>query len=244
MRVLLTRPLRESAELATILARCGHSAIQSPLLDIVALAWDMPHDAVDALVLTSQNAVPQNHLDVLQGMPCFCIGAATAVAARAAGLNVVSHAQGDRAKLIADIAAAKPRHVLFLSGHQERADLIAALAALDIPATKRIVYRADAIAGFSADAHEALVQNNIDWVLLFSPRSAGEFCRHLAQLPTGIAASLRLACLSEAVADVCRANQEADWAQVAVANTPSLQALLAAAGLLCDSVSEYVKDQS
>jgi uroporphyrinogen-III synthase len=245
MRVLLTRPLRESLQLAHILSLCGHEGIVSPVLEIVPVAWGLPAAEIDAVVLTSQNAVPETHLDILKNIPCFCIGDATATAARAAGLTVASQAGGDRCALVAEIAAANPAQVLFLSGHQERADLIAELAAAHITATKRIVYRAVPLPEFSPEASQALQQNAIDWVVLYSPRSARLFCGLLAQVPMAGAPEFQLACLSEAVAGAWRAVPGASGASsLVVANTPSTQALLAAARLLCDSAMEYVKDQS
>ncbi len=239
MQVLLTRPLAQSRAMAEILALCDHKAIISPLLHIVPLAWDFPEAQIDALVLTSQNAVPQQHLDALKNIPAYCIGAASAEAARAAGLAVAGDANGDRAALVTLLAAHKPQRALFLSGHTERADLIAELAAVGVPTLKRTVYRADATA-LSALAIDAISENKIDWALLFSPRSAALFASHCNALTALQKNRLRLACLSSAVAEACGA----DWAHVTIAAQPSTAHLLAAAGLLCDRAATYVRSLS
>jgi uroporphyrinogen-III synthase len=226
MRFLLTRPYKDSMRLADLVQEAGHTAIVSPLLEIVPLPWTMPDAQVDAVVLTSHNAVSQQHLQELSGLTCYCIGAATADAAHVSGLNVVAHAEGERAGLVAKIAADKPRHVLFLSGHLERADLIAELAQAGVMATKKLAYEAQELPAFSHAAHDALSRQEIDWVLLYSPRSATVFCR-LFDAPKS---SVRLACLSSAVADTCGA----DWAQIVVAAQPSTSSLLAACGIMCD----------
>jgi uroporphyrinogen-III synthase len=230
MRVLVTRPEKDSAALAESIRRAGHEAIVSPLLDIVPVGWEMPETGISALVLTSQNAVTPVHADILNRYPCFCIGAATAEAARAAGYDVIAHAEGDRAGLIAALAARKLKHVLFLSGHVERADLVAELAAVDILTTKRIVYEAQARTAFSPDAAHALADNSIDCILLFSPRSAEIFCNLLQSLPGVQQSRLTLACLSAAVAEACGTG----WSHITLAQQPSTQHLLAAAGILCD----------
>ncbi len=239
MQILLTRPFAQSRALADLLALCDHTAIISPLLNIVPLDWAMPDEKIDALVLTSQNAVPQQHLDKLKNMPVFCIGAASADAARAAGLAVAGDADGNRADLVAMLAAHKPRCALFLSGHTERADLIAELAAVGVSAHKRTVYRAQA-AALSAQATGALTEHTIDWALLFSPRSAALFAAHCSALPVTLKNHLRLACLSSAVAEACGA----DWAHVVLAGQPSTPHLLAAAGLLCDRAASHVRNLS
>jgi uroporphyrinogen-III synthase len=244
MRVLLTRPLDDSLVLSEQVSRQGHQSIISPVLKIATVAWELPDEEIDALVLTSHHAVPVQHLDQLGPIPCFCIGERTTAAARAAGFTVAADGEGNRNGLVRKIADVKPRHILFLSGEQERGDMIAELAAVHIPATRRIVYRAESVTAFTPEAVTALQQNEIDWVLLYSPRSAGLFCQLVSQLPVVDKSHLRLACLSQAVADACtEAWADANWAQVVIANRPSSSALLAAAGLICDTALHNEKDQ-
>jgi uroporphyrinogen-III synthase len=231
MRILVTRPEKDSAPLAEIIRRAGHDAIISPLLNIVPVPWALPETDFSAIVLTSQNAVTTFHADILKRYSCFCIGAATAQAASVAGYDVIAHADGDRAGLIAALVADNIRHVLFLSGHIERADLVVELAAAGIQATRRIVYEAHTRPSFSPEAATALADNCIDCVLLFSPRSAYIFCTLLAGLPTAEKSRLTVGCLSTAVADACGPG----WADIALAQQPSAQHLLAAVGILCDS---------
>ncbi len=239
MRVLVTRPEKDSTELARILGLAGHEAILSPMLTIVPLAWDMPTENIDAVVLTSHNAVTEAHREKLKNIPCYCIGQTTADAARAAGYHIVASCGGDRAALVQSVAADKPRHALYLSGHDERADLFAELATVGVRATKRRVYEARAVTAFSPSAVSALQNNSIDYVLLYSPRSARLFRTLLDALPGAQKSGLVLACLSAAVADACGA----DWAQIIVAQTPTTAHLLAASGLLCDSAQEALKDR-
>jgi uroporphyrinogen-III synthase len=234
MLILVTRPEKDSAVLAEIIGRAGHEAIVSPLMDIVPVAWAMPETDIDALVLTSHNAVSAYHAEILKKYPCFCIGAATAQAASAAGFDVIAHADGDRSGLITALVSSNSKNILFLSGHIERADLVTELAASGIQAVRRIVYEAHARTCFSADAARALAENSIDCVLLFSPRSAAIF-RTLHEGLTGAAKSrLTLACLSAAVAQACGAG----WSHIALAQQPSTQHLLAAAGIMCDSAPQ------
>lgn len=239
MRVLVTRPQQDSERLADILALCGHEVIVSPLLSIVPLEWEFPSENIDALVLTSHNAVTSRHNEKLTSLSCYCIGDATAAAARAAGFSVVAACGSDRTALVQKIAADNIGHALFLSGHEERADLVAELAASGVAATRRRVYDAQAVGAFSPAAAAALQENQVDRVLLFSPRSAALFSVLFERLPQAEKSRVALACLSAAVADAAGA----DWAQIVVAHQPTTTHLLAASGLLCDSAREVLKDR-
>jgi uroporphyrinogen-III synthase len=234
MRILMTRPLAESEALAKKLGDEGHDVIISPMLNIQPSAFQLPTEKYHTLVFTSRHAVaPTAQKPALRDLPVFCIGTATAEAATQAGFNVVADAEGDRGRLVGEIARHKPRHILFMSGADERGDIVSELAAAKVRATRCVVYRATLAAAFTEDAATALATNSIDLALLFSARSAATF----AKLSHGIAgfdrSALAIACLSEAVAEAAGAG----WAREHVSATLTTQGLLESAGLVCDSAA-------
>ena len=173
-----------------------------------------------ALALTSRTAArllagrPQFH-----AIPTFCVGAASAREARAAGARDVVDAGGDVEDL-ADLLIRRARPlVVHLCGADQRGDLTGRLAAAGIAAERRIVYRMAA-----ADALPPLA-DGLDATMLYSPRTAAIY-RALATRPPWCEAAC--VALSPAVAaDAPRG------VPLAVAETPDEPALFAALDRLC-----------
>ncbi len=97
LRVLVTRPRGEAELFAVALAMRGHDAILAPLIEI-ALIEDVSVDlsGVQGVLFTSANGVRAfAHAVPDRGLPAFCVGNATANAARAAGFAKVESASGD-----------------------------------------------------------------------------------------------------------------------------------------------------
>jgi uroporphyrinogen-III synthase len=144
----------------------GAETVVSPLLEIV-IADALPPLA-PALVLTSQNGVAAYHaLGGPAGLPCWCVGPATAEAARAAGLKVRGWAP-DAAVLARTVPADAPP-ILHLRGAVQRGDLAADLRRRGIDARSAPIYAQEprplSDAGLAAMARGAVVP-------LYSPRTA------------------------------------------------------------------------
>lgn len=235
-RVLVTRPAADSARLAARLRAAGHTVCESPLLEVVPVAWTLPDPLPEAIMFTSRQApaalgdVPA----VLRDVPVFPVGPGTAAAARAAGFtDVRADGDGDQRRLVEQVAASGSRSVLFLSGAEVRGDPVGALGALGITAERRVVYEAHLAETFSPEAGAALTGNALDWVLLFSPRTARRF-RQLYEALGGARPgilrpdTLRLGCMSAAVA---RPVRDGGWQSVVIAEAATEAALLAATAL-------------
>jgi uroporphyrinogen-III synthase len=198
----------------------GHQPIVAPLFDYVALAWQPPEGAFDALMLTSAAAVrlAGPGLDALRQLRCHVVGAATAAAARQAGFALMSSDAGDAAVLLARLAATGARRVLHLAGR-------------DVVETPTPPFELVHCAVYAADrrdwsAGEAAAAATADVALAYSPRAALALAE---SLDAAARARIRLAALSAAVA----AAAGGGWAACDLAATPDEQALFAAAGLLC-----------
>lgn len=91
--IAVLRPEPGNTATAARIAALGYVALRLPLFAVRAVTWIPPKAArYDSLLLTSANAVRHagERLAALAALPVHAVGAATADAARAAGLNVVA----------------------------------------------------------------------------------------------------------------------------------------------------------
>lgn len=116
---LVLRPEPGNTETATALERLGIDVIRQPLFEVRPVAWRPPRPGqVDALLLTSANAVRHagEDLRALAALPVLAVGAATAAAARGAGLCVVLIGDSDAVALVARARAHGYDRPLHLAG--------------------------------------------------------------------------------------------------------------------------------
>lgn len=216
MRILVTRPEPGGGATAARLRALGHEAIAAPLLGFEAVAWAPPETLPDALLLTSAaaarlaGAVPA----AFQALPAYTVGAATAAAARAAGFADVRVGDGGVQALIDAMAVAGTRRVLHLAGEDRTAVTVPDGLELVI----RTVYRAclQPLAALPA----------VDWVLLYSARTAGQFAAEVDRL-AGDRGSIAIAAISSRAL----AAAGGGWRRAVAAESPDEDALLAAIGV-------------
>jgi uroporphyrinogen-III synthase len=213
---VVLRPAPGDAETAARLEAAGLEAVQLPLFAVMPLPWTVPNGTYDALLLTSANAVRHagRGLDALRALPVAAVGAATAEAATAAGLDVQVTGDRDATTAVTLAHARGWRRIVRLAG-QDRTVLP---DVTDVP-----VYASapvDPVAGALRVAEGSVV-------LLHSARAA----RYFASLSErdDIARSLvRVAALSDAIAEAAGTG----WDRVAIASAPTDTALVAAAATL------------
>lgn len=169
----------------------------SPLIEI-SYAPELPDlGEYDGLVATSAQAIAAlvaGAAPLPRDMPCYAVGAATAQAARDAGLRAIS-ADGDADALVSQVAdLAAGQRVLHLHGTHTRGDVTARLRARGVRAEAAVAYDQRACP-LGAEAKQALFGSTPVLVALFSPRTAALFAADY----TGTA-PLYVACMSAAVA--------------------------------------------
>lgn len=232
-RVLNTRFGEDAGELAAVLEACGHVSLPAPLAQLAAVACDWPGDA-DAIVLTSRQAarfVPYRFHD----RAVFAIGPRTAAAARAAGFSgAVHHGDGEYDTLLELLKQASVRRLLYACGETVRHDLAADAAAFGASLGAVACYRMVDANPWPDATRMALDARSADAALLFSPAMASRFHARAASA----ASWLPIFAMSRAVADAL-----GNWRHLAIAPTPSLCALLACAGLMCDEGSRILRIQ-
>ena len=232
-RLLLTRPREDSLALAEVLARRGVNTLIEPMMTIrIDERARLDLSGVQAVLLTSANgaralaaATPES---AARRVPVLAVGCATAQAARDAGFDTVTAADGD-VDALAALAAARLRadagRLVHVAGRVSTGDLAARLTAAGFEAERAPLYDAVAVGALSPPARRALQAQTLAGVALFSPRTARLFAKLLreSELET-TARALTAFCLSQAVAV---AVETLSWKRVCVAARPRQEALVA-----------------
>lgn len=228
MRILVTRPAEDGAEIARLLADMGHEVLLAPLLAV--RIFDGPKltlDGVQAVLATSANgaralAARTDARDV----PFFAVGPQTADAAARAGFIRIRNAGGDAAALADAVPAwADPKAgpLLHAAGAESSGWLAGALAAKGFQVLRETLYRVEAAPHLPDAAVQALAENLVQAALFFSPRSAEIFADRVRRAGLSTAGMLAV-CISAKTADALHG---LSFSEIKVADTPNQVALLA-----------------
>lgn len=241
MRVLVTRPAKSASRTCGKLRALGHMPFCLPMftpehdpeaarLALQDKALQDKHRAVIAITSAEAARVLQDLPlpDVLRSLPLFCVGEATAAAARQAGFaNVVSGPGNghDLAEVIADRLPDRTGTVLYLAGIPRASTFERELLAHGIRFQTHEIYRMTERQYTPEQFEEKIVQARPDAILFYSRATADAFFRHdVAPIfaTQGLAPSFL--CLSPHVSDGMASPFRP---QTLVAETPDEPALLA-----------------
>jgi uroporphyrinogen-III synthase len=233
MRVLVTRPQDDATEIAQELKARGHQALIAPLLEIrFRDGPEISLDGVQAVLATSANGVRAlARRTSRRDVPVFVVGPQSAAAARDLGFAHVRNADGDAIALaVAASRWASPASgaLLHAAGEQTKGGLVAELRQKGFDVRSHTLYEAVAAGALPEAAAQALRNNQVDAVLLFSPRSARVFasCVDAAGLQDACGALLAV-CISAATAEALAGLH---LREIRVAGAPNQEAVLAALG--------------
>jgi uroporphyrinogen-III synthase len=222
--VLVTRPAAQAAREAEALARMGCAALPWPVLEIAILPPPDGLGEAQAVLASSANAFAGVRGDA---RPAFCVGAATAQAARAAGFANARSAAGDSADLAALVAASldpAAGPLLFLRGETVAGDLTGALRDRGFAVREHVAYAARPTGPPPAAVAQALSGGALAAALFYSPRSASAFAAQAAPFRDGLGATTAVCISANAAAPVA----EVGFGAVVVAQAPDAQATRAA----------------
>ncbi len=229
MRVVVTRPGEDGAALAEILGAKGIETVLEPLLTIKQHdGAPIDLDGIQAILVTSANGVRAlaRRTDNRQ-LPVFAVGDATATTARSSGFTRVHSASGDvvaLADLVKDLLKTEDGALLHVAGTEIAGDLAAMVGNAGFNCRREVLYEAEKARTLSASLTAAIKENQIDAVLLYSPRSADTFVQLLRKARiVRSCRSMIAVCLSQAVADKV---QELGWKEILIAAHPTQDALL------------------
>lgn len=231
MLVLVTRARDRAARTAEKLARRGHQALVSSVLDMQATGAVWPAGVVDAVLATSAPAfellaiAPDWPLpEARRLLPLFLVGESTAQAARARGFEGPALVAADAQDLAAQLLAYRnpPQRTLYLAGHDRKSELETRLGTAGLALDLLEVYEARAAPYLEEEAAAALGSGALDAVLHYSRRSAEIFLALAEAEGLALEPVLHVA-ISEDAAQPLRA---AGLPHIAVAAEPKEQAVL------------------
>ncbi|MDP9413119.1 MAG: uroporphyrinogen-III synthase, partial [Pseudomonadota bacterium] len=198
----------------------------APLFTIQPLRWETPGlAAVDALLVTSANAVRHGGQELARftSLPCFAVGEASAAAALQAGFSRVAAGGADGAAALRMAMRSGMRRILHVCGRDH-----VRIEHPGVSVIRRIVYAAEAVDQLPQEAAEASRSGAV--ALVHSARAASHFALLLAQ--SGLDRSrVSVAAISPAAA----AAAGTGWKQVASAADPRDEGLLELAAKLCQT---------
>jgi len=223
--IWLTRPAEDSALLAAMLADQGIASIVAPVMRVELLATPTIDRSADGILLTSRHAVFAI-APPLKKLPIYCVGEATAAAARAHGCQNVVAGDGEVLALLPLLAKTFTRdhRLLYFSGEEVRFDLPAMAAACGLTVDRHVVYRTVAEEAMTEDLVTALRANRVTAVACFSPNTATMIVRWLvASHQPAAAQNIDFYALSLAVA---QAAAGAPWQSLHACHTPQLTSMV------------------
>lgn len=175
--VWITRSDQSAPQSAKAVEAAGFTPLIAPLLTIAAAGVPAAAPADDAvLAFTSPNGVAAfAALSDKRHYMIYAVGDATADKAKALGFSYMASAHGDVDALAKLIIADKPSSVVHYSGVHVAGDLVGALRAAGLEASRQIIYAAQAVADLPVAARQALAEHKRHAVLLYSPKGARTF---------------------------------------------------------------------
>jgi uroporphyrinogen-III synthase len=229
IHALVTRPAEDAAPLADALKTRGIAVLSEPLLTMKPKP-DVTVDlsGVQALLFTSANgarafasASPERELRAL------AVGDGTADALRSLGFARIDSANGDvhdLERLAKDKLDPAKGRLLHPAGTSVAGDLAGRLSVAGFRIERLALYDAEPAESLSEIARTEIAAGRVDWVLIFSPRTAETFAAVMTRAGLAEAASrMVLVALSDAVAKAANL----PFARVVVAGAPNQEALLA-----------------
>ena len=234
MRVLVTRPQPSAAATAARLEALGHEAIVLPMMEAVhqpqaALdALSVPHAAIaitSAEAVRALSAIKDQVAPYLE-TPVYCVGTATADAARALGFRSVTTGPGTGlglAQRIADSAKSLGDVLVYLAGLPRSPGFETALQQEGIGCRVAEVYRMSPIAHAPETVENLLSSRKPQAVLFYSHATARHFFALDAMATNTAFRDMRLLCLSDHVADAVPRG----IGQIAIAAEPNETSLFA-----------------
>lgn len=204
MRVLLTRPAKDSDKTSRLLLAKGLETHTAPLFTLVPLAKTFSDlNRYQAVLFTSRHAArifcTANRIP--SELTALCVGDETADTARRGGFTTSLSAGGnakDLFRLVQDRYPPKTP-LLRLAGEMETDPLVYNLRQAGYVVTPETLYRMDGIPALPEETVDLLKAGGLDGVVFFSPRTARHF--HVLLEQAGLAKACRTMtawCISEA----------------------------------------------
>lgn len=175
--VLLTRPEEDSQELK---AKLIAPAILSPLLKVkqIVKKVTLPAGVTDLIVTSARIFEMVSNIKSMTSIPVWCVGEATANAAKAAGFETIFQVNRSAQEILERIiheCSKDSSHFAHICGSVVHVDLADALTKLGFKADKLIVYETEAAQSLISEAETIMQAGLIQQIPFFSLRTAEVF---------------------------------------------------------------------
>ena len=229
IRALITRPAEDAADIARALEARGVAVTIEPLLTIrpkAGVRIDMT--GVQALLFTSANGARTfAEKSAVRDLPAFAVGDVSAEVLRQLGFSRVESAGGnidELERLVRSRLDPKRGKLLHAAGTSVAGDLAGRLTRAGFAVERLQLYDAEPAQELGEAARAEIAAGRIDWVLVFSPRTAAAFASVVERAGLAEAArTMTLVALSDAVAKAAAL----PFRDIAVAADPTRAAVLA-----------------
>jgi len=233
--IITTRPLEDAARDIADLRQKGITALAAPMLEIKPLAdLDLPSPRdlapldFDAIVLTSRHAAALITDPDWHDLPCYCVGASTAIAAKDRGFRQIITGSGDGKGLVERILADNRRSLFWPSAVDTGFNMAEALKPHGISTLRLPVYKATHTTAWPDDVDAALRDGKVAAILMHSGRAGEHFSALMER--HGLSAArqdITAIVISSRAAGLCGQG----WHNIVVAATPRRSAMFAEAAI-------------
>ncbi len=243
--IITTRPLDDAARDIADLRQKGITALAAPMLEIKPLAdLDLPSPrdlaprdfaprgfaprGFDGIVLTSRHAAAMITDPDWHDLPCYCVGASTAIAAKDRGFRQIITGPGDGKGLVERILADKRRSLFWPSAVDTGFNMAEALKPHGISTLRLPVYKAAHTTAWPDDVDAALRDGKVAAILMHSGRAGEHFSALMER--HGLSAArqdITAIVISSRAAGLCGQG----WHNIVVAATPRRSAMFAEAAI-------------
>jgi uroporphyrinogen-III synthase len=219
--LVILRPEPGASATAEAARKLGLQPVLMPVFAAEALEWEAPgSSAFDALLFTSANAIRHGGagLRQLQALPAYCVGEATAAAARHEGFDVRAVGNGGVDALLRSLPGRqKLLHLCGAHWHEPRDE-------------RHSIHHLPVYASVELPRPPAMERLEGAVVALHSRRAAAAFSRLVGEAELK-RKRIAIAAMSAATAEAAGEG----WARVVCASEPTDAALLSLAAELCDN---------
>lgn len=184
MNILLIRSRERSVRTAARLAELGHVVVFLPVTRTNIMPFEIPAQPFDGIIFTSAvapdivaSAIKNRSINGISlALPVWCVGDATANAAREAGFGDIRTGPGNAEQLAAIIAehhGRSPARLFYPSAKDIAFDMAAALGHQSV--LRQIVYEVELVDLEPEQISDALNRVSNGALLLYSARTAAQF---------------------------------------------------------------------
>lgn len=218
--ILITRAEVQGRALARRMGLKGWAPVLCPMSALTPLRARPEIDGVRGVIFTSANAVRCAILpEAARDLPAWCVGPATAAAAREAGHTAIEGPSDAHALAKKIIAEAPPGMYLHLRGVHGTNHLRTALTNAGFGLREAEVYEMRAVGHAAPDARDALLSGEVRAAAFYSPRTAQLFADLMAASPD-LRAGLHRASAAVISPETARNLGDLGFAEVVCAETP------------------------